>query len=68
MKAGKTHKQMLDFTHCLLKLSGNEIEWLAGQPGGDVIFEFHPGRGTDQTRAAPHGYLPRGLQHSKLLV
>jgi transposase len=36
--------------------------WLAGQPGGDVIFEFHPGRGKEYAQALLgdfRGYLQR---------
>jgi transposase len=36
--------------------------WLAGRPGGDVIFEFHPGRGQEYARelvGAFRGYLQR---------
>jgi transposase len=36
--------------------------WLAGRPGGDVIFEFHPGRGKEYARALLGdfaGYLQR---------
>lgn len=36
--------------------------WLAGRPGGDVIFEFHPGRGKDEARKLIgdfSGYLQR---------
>jgi hypothetical protein len=36
--------------------------WLAGQPGGDVIFEFHPGRGKEYAQALLEdfqGYLQR---------
>lgn len=36
--------------------------WLAGQPGGDVIFEFHPGRGKEHAQALLgdfRGYLQR---------
>lgn len=36
--------------------------WVAGRPQGDVIFEFHPGRGTEYARALVgdfKGYLQR---------
>jgi transposase len=36
--------------------------WVAGRPGGDVLFEFHPGRGTQDARellGGFRGYLQR---------
>lgn len=30
--------------------------WVAGRPGGDVIFEFHPGRGQEYARALLGGF------------